>query len=856
MFLTSQKFWATFVPASSNKMGYSSISSCVLKTNQLLILKKMKNLNFLSLNHKWKACLFAVMFTSILSLLVSEANAQTEFWFEDFGTGCDQGQPADGFNSANGLWSVNNTGANGTDANTFFVSSTTQVGATGCATDCGGDNRRTLHVSNVDLYLNIFGTPVLIMPADGGAVYLSDVVTNRRVESPVIDCSGYSAVTVGLDYIEFGHGSHDNARIWYYDGTEWTIIDDMPKTVCCGGPCHAGNPAEFDTFSIVLPASANNNPNVRIAFDWTNNSDSQGSDPSFAVDQISISGSESSFEEIDPPVNNDCENAEELSIPTFPETANMLGSLYGATVDGGVACNGSVNGGDVFYSFTLAQKNHVTITVNPFSGADVVVEVLDGCDGSTVACINNVGADESENELLENLAAGNYIVRIHNESGIPESEGTASFLINVQQFPFATVQDNPNSLLFACNQSDFQLEDFVGANLQTEPWVLDYQWLIGEVGGGVLNEWQRGESNYSTRLSWLGVAYSSTYNVFIRVLIDHPVHGEIWSLYPGDPDNPNSPGASSCTISTSFDITPTELRPNYTPTNASGDDYSLCDIAVANNIELSENFRWRFDPDIDFNNGNEIFYTRGSANPQVRLSWVNGLTPGITYNVAVEAQVAGQWSGFSTVLPMNIALPPNNVTLRSGYCGGTYAPNGYILAQSVCNADFYTYELVNTVSGSIHSRTSANYVAFLNGVSPSLIPGDYNVRVKVNQNGVPGDFGPPCVITISGPTAPGNDSMPAMRSVDDSFNSSALFPNPNMGDEVRVQLEGLSDGNHEVNIVVYDLYGKHVSSEGFGHEGTQLSRLVRFDGDLATGMYMVQILVDGEQYAVERLIVK
>src|SRR5690606_29128419 len=159
-------------------------------------------------------------------------------------------------------------------------------------------------------------------------------------------------------------------------------------------------------------------------------------------------------------------------------------------------------------------------------------------------------------------------------------------------------------------------------------------------------------------------------------------------------------------------VTPTELRPNYTPTNLAGTDYALCDIAVAYNVQNSENFRWRFDPDMDLNNANEIYYTRGSGNPTVRLSWVNGLVPGIIYNVAVEVQVAGQWSGFSTVLPLSLALPPNNVTLRNPYCGGTYASKGNIRPDPVSKPNSNTFESKNLATSTIPTRTSNNYVPF------------------------------------------------------------------------------------------------------------------------------------------------
>src|SRR5690606_40321416 len=50
------------------------------------------------------------------------------------------------------------------------------------------------------------------------------------------------------------------------------------------------------------------------------------------------------------------------------------------------------------------------------------------------------------------------------------------------------------------------------------------------------------------------------------------------------------------------------------------------------------------------------------------------------------------------------------------------------LSESVCEADFYTFEFENVSTNSIHTRNSNNYVAFLNGVTPALTPGDYNVQ--------------------------------------------------------------------------------------------------------------------------------
>ncbi|MCX7697537.1 MAG: hypothetical protein N2Z72_07600, partial [Bacteroidales bacterium] len=50
--------------------------------------------------------------------------SQLVFWSEGFGTGCNQGQLANGFTSSNGTWTVTNTGTNGNYANQWYVSAT------------------------------------------------------------------------------------------------------------------------------------------------------------------------------------------------------------------------------------------------------------------------------------------------------------------------------------------------------------------------------------------------------------------------------------------------------------------------------------------------------------------------------------------------------------------------------------------------------------------------------------------------------------------------------------------------------------------------------------------------------------
>ncbi len=215
----------------------------------------------------------------ILVLLLESVQAQTIFWTEDFGSGCNDGQLATAVTGPNGAWAITSTGTNVTLSNTWYISASENGNAAGaCGTGCGSD--RTLHVGNVD----ILG----IISPDGGARYyaggLGNATTNRRAESPVINCAGRTSITLNFVYMEYGDGTLDNATLWYFDGSSWAQLADLPKTSICGG-----GQGLWTAYSIALPASANNNANVKLGFNWTNNNDVSGTDPSFAVDDITLS---------------------------------------------------------------------------------------------------------------------------------------------------------------------------------------------------------------------------------------------------------------------------------------------------------------------------------------------------------------------------------------------------------------------------------------------------------------------------------------------------------------------------------------------------------------------------------------
>jgi hypothetical protein len=207
------------------------------------------------------------------------------FWTENFNNGCTSGCLASSYSGPNGAWTVSSTGTNDASANVFFVSCAENGNAVGaCGTGCGSN--ATLHIGNVSTSPAAF----LFCPSgDCGAAYdaglgSNNVRTSWRAESPTINCTGYSNIQLAFRYMENGSGTTDNATAWYFDGTTWTQIADMAKTATtCGG-----GQGLWTQYNVMLPASANNNPSVKVGFQWVNNDDGAGSDPSFAVDVIQL----------------------------------------------------------------------------------------------------------------------------------------------------------------------------------------------------------------------------------------------------------------------------------------------------------------------------------------------------------------------------------------------------------------------------------------------------------------------------------------------------------------------------------------------------------------------------------------
>lgn len=150
------------------------------------------------------------------------------------------------------------------------------------------------------------GDPSLFMECTGlasGAAYLSDINTNKRVGSSNISTVGYTGVIAEFDFIGNGEGTTDKSYFVYSidGGTSWVVPTGAPTSstpaMGTGGSinnlksqiCGSGQ-GRWTHIVWNMPVTCEGITNLRVGFVWQSNNNSAGSDPSFAVDDVVVSG--------------------------------------------------------------------------------------------------------------------------------------------------------------------------------------------------------------------------------------------------------------------------------------------------------------------------------------------------------------------------------------------------------------------------------------------------------------------------------------------------------------------------------------------------------------------------------------
>jgi len=260
------------------------------------------------------------------------------------------------------------------------------------------------------------------------------------------------------------------------------------------------------------------------------------------------------------------------------------------------------------------------------------------------------------------------------------------------------------------------------------------------------------------------------------------------------------------------------------------------------------------------------FSTSGGSTT-IPMSSVLGMQYGRSYNVLINASynLADAANNTETIVvngitPCTISIAPHaELNLRASDA----QPNQRFLNSTVgatawiCGASYYKWEftqltpsvgVATTFDGPAGNRFLS--LASVNATTPGfLVPGaTYQIRIAPVFGTVVGTFGlVDQVLQIAGSAMPivEGEELENIEARNEEFMGEevALYPNPNNGTAVNLNVYGVDTDKMQVRIL--DGMGRVVYTNQFVVEGS-LNTIVSFEKPLASGLYMVEFIYNGK----------
>lgn len=176
-------------------------------------------------------------------------------------------------------WTLNiSTGTNGADPN-FWTISDNEGGVTPSGCGVANNGNATMHITSV---FNPTGGAAYDAGGLCGVLYCPQ--TSAAAQSANINTNGANNLVLSYDFIGAGQGLTDNASSLYSinGGGAFTSLDPSLKSANAG----CGGQGKWTKRSYNLPASCNNISSFMVRFNWVNDDDGAGTDPSVAINNV------------------------------------------------------------------------------------------------------------------------------------------------------------------------------------------------------------------------------------------------------------------------------------------------------------------------------------------------------------------------------------------------------------------------------------------------------------------------------------------------------------------------------------------------------------------------------------------
>ncbi len=263
----------------------------------------------------------------------------------------------------------------------------------------------------------------------------------------------------------------------------------------------------------------------------------------------------------------------------------------------------------------------------------------------------------------------------------------------------------------------------------------------------------------------------------------------------------------------------------------------------------------------------------------------NPLPIGQLLNVRVRARVNGvdaAWgpacrfkvdpSACTLTQLNNFNTSPNYSCGVNGKVVGASGNTGKIFANVVTSggiyATHYRFEFSVAGEGYLRNVVSTTAVCVL-GVwqTNPLLCGTYTYDVRVQASFDGGStycpFGPSCTVGITNNqlapycTPTGGSMMEQADVRTDEFDGGdfAMYPNPNDGTRLFLQMSGISEDVTTMSVDIFDAMGKRVSTSVMPVSGSAVNTVIELDKSMPNGLYFVTI-TSGNNVRTERLVIQ
>ncbi len=204
----------------------------------------------------------------------------------------------------------------------------------------------------------------------------------------------------------------------------------------------------------------------------------------------------------------------------------------------------------------------------------------------------------------------------------------------------------------------------------------------------------------------------------------------------------------------------------------------------------------------------------------------------------------------------------------SGNAGKIFAQGvSRIFNQAAVQANQYQFEISNPGAGYLRNITSTSAALVLAKWSTNpLLCGTfvYNVRVRASFDGglTYCPFGSVCTVSITNNFASPFCTPPGVgmvqneeRALGEGSDLFSLWPNPNSGSELFLSMNGMDENATSMSVDMFDVYGKHVMTSTIPAVDGSIKTTIKLNGELASGLYFVNVTCAGEVRS-ERLMIQ